>query len=287
MKRTLWFVLLIAVLALAACGTAEPVAEPVAEPADAEPVAEAGLPDLGGREIRIAIENAYLPFSYIEIGTTEAVGLDYDIWDEVCARLNCTPVYVETAWEGMIQAVADGQFDVGADGISITEDRAETVDFSAPIISVEQRLLVRLDEDRFTSMDEFVANEELVIGAQTGTSNYLTAVEFVPEERVMAFEQWAFAVQALVAGDVDAVLGDETAGQGYMGQNADEVALVGDVLVSQGIGYIYPLGSDLVEPVNMALQAMFEDGTIETLSQTYFGPDFDVTWDDIVFPEFE
>jgi len=287
MKRTLWFVLLIAVLALAACGTAEPVAEPVAEPADAEPVAQAGLPDLGGREIRIAIENAYLPFSYIEIGTTEAVGLDYDIWNEVCARLNCTPVFVETAWEGMIQAVADGQFDVGADGISITEDRAETVDFSAPIISVEQRLLVRLGEDRFTSMDEFVANEELVIGAQTGTSNYLTAVEFVPEERVMAFEQWAFAVQALVAGDVDAVLGDETAGQGYMGQNADEVTLVGDVLVSQGIGYIYPLGSDLVEPVNMALQAMFEDGTIETLSQTYFGPDFDVTWDDIVFPEFE
>lgn len=285
-KHTILFVLMIAVLALTACGTAEAPAEP----ADVEEAAAAetgALPDLEGREVRIAIENAYLPFSYIEIGTTEAVGLDYDIWNEVCARLNCTPVYVETAWEGMIQAVADGQFDVGADGISITEDRAEIVDFSLPIISVEQRLLVRLGEDRFTSMDEFVANEELVIGAQTGTSNYITAVDFVPEDRVMAFEQWAFAVQALVAGDVDAVLGDETAGQGYMGQNADEVELIGDVLVSQGIGYIYPLGSDLVAPVDLALQAMFEDGTLETLSQTYFGPDFDVTWDDIVFPEYE
>ena len=109
---------------------------------------EGGLPDLGGREITIAVENAYLPFNYIDPETGEPAGWDYDVWDEICRLLNCTPVYVEASWEGMIQAVADGQFDAAADGITITEDRAEIVDFSEGYINIEQRLLVRADEDR-------------------------------------------------------------------------------------------------------------------------------------------
>ena len=121
---------------------------------------EGGLPDLGGREITIAVENAYLPFNYIDPETSEPAGWDYVVWDEVCVLLNCTPVYVEASWEGMIQAVADGQFDAAADGITITEDRAEIVDFSEGYINIDQRLLVRLDEDRIESIEDIVADEE-------------------------------------------------------------------------------------------------------------------------------
>ncbi len=99
-------------------------------PADEGDSEEAALPDLDGREVTIAVENAYLPFNYIDPETSEPAGWDYDVWDEICSLLNCTPVYIEAGWEGMIQAVADGQFDAAADGITITEDRAEIVDFS-------------------------------------------------------------------------------------------------------------------------------------------------------------
>jgi polar amino acid transport system substrate-binding protein len=88
--------------------------------------------------------------------TNEAEGWDYDVFNEVCVRLHCKPVYVEAAWDGMIQAVADGQFDMAGDGITITEERAEIVDFSDGYISLEQRLLVRFGEDRFAIMEEFV-----------------------------------------------------------------------------------------------------------------------------------
>ena len=71
--------------------------------------------------VRVAVENAYLPFNYIDPETGEPAGWDYEVWDEICRRLGCTPDYVETSWEGMIQAVADGQFDAAADGITITE----------------------------------------------------------------------------------------------------------------------------------------------------------------------
>ena len=53
---------------------------------------DAALVDLGGREIVIAVENAYLPFNYIDPNTGEAAGWDYEAWDAICALLNCTPV---------------------------------------------------------------------------------------------------------------------------------------------------------------------------------------------------
>ena len=241
----------------------------------------AGSDDLGGQEVTIAIENAYLPFNYVDAETGEPGGWDYEAWDEICRRIGCTPVYVEAAWEGMIQAVSDGQFDAAADGITITEDRAQIVDFSIGYVNIEQRLLVRLDEDRISSMDDIVNDESLSLGTQTGTTNYETAAKFLPEDRIQAFEQFPFAVQALLSGDIDAVIIDETAGQGYLGENADQLKLVGPSLSSDQLGFIFPKGSDLVEPVNEAIRAMVEDGFMAEINEKYFGPGFTVTYDDI------
>ncbi len=232
------------------------------------------LPDLGGREVRIAVENQYPPFNYINPATGQGEGWDYEAWNEIGRLLNLKPVYEEASWEGMIQAVAQGQYDAAADGISITEERAQTVDFSNSYITVDQRLLVRQGEDRFASMDEFVANTELRIGTQTGTTNYETAKSVLPEERIQAFETFPFAVQALLTGDVDAVIMDETAGQGYVGTNAEQLELVGPPISSGGLGFIFPKGSDLVEPVNQALETMRQDGTLDELAQKYFSDEF-------------
>jgi polar amino acid transport system substrate-binding protein len=239
------------------------------------------LPDLGGRTITIAVENAYLPFNYIDPNTGEPAGWDYEAWDEICNRLNCVPEYVEASWDGMITAVSEGQFDAAADGITITEERAQIVDFSDGYINIEQRLLVRLDEDRFEEPDSLAADPALLIGSQVGTTNYQTAVELVGEERVQAFDTFGAAVQALIAGDVDAVMIDETAGQGYVGVNADQLKLAGASLSSDQLGFIYPKGSDLVEPVNMALESMKADGTLEELAQKYFSDAFTITYEDL------
>ena len=254
-------------------------------PAEEEAMEESGLADLEGREITIAVENAYLPFNYIDPETGEPAGWDYDVWNEICALINCTPVYVEAGWEGMIQAVADGQYDAAADGITITEDRAEIVDFSEGYINIEQRLLVRLDDDRIESIDDIVADSELLLGTQTGTTNYETALTYLDEGSIQAFEQFPFAVQALIAGDIDAVIIDEVAGQGYLGENADALKLVGPSMSSDQLGFIYPKGSDLVEPVNGAIRELAHNGFLETVNLQYFGPEFTITYDDLFPPE--
>jgi polar amino acid transport system substrate-binding protein len=88
-------------------------------------------------------------------------------------------------------------------------------------------------------------------------------------------------VQALIAGDVDAVIIDETAGMGYQGENADQLDLIGPSISSDELGFVYPKGSNLVDPVNKALQSMMDDGTLEKLNTKYFGPNFTLTYDDV------
>lgn len=243
--------------------------------------ADTAVVDLGCRQVTIAVENAYLPFNYISIATGEPGGWDYEAWREICTRLHCIPVFVETAWDGLIQSVADGQYDVGASGISITPDRKEIVDFSIGYIQIEQRLLVRTGEDRFASIEEFAQNEVLIMGTQVSTTNYETAVKFLPESRVKAFEQFPFAIQALIAGDVDAVIIDEIVGMGYQGQNADKLELIGPSISSDELGFAFSKGSPLVDVVNKALESMQADGSLAALNDKFFGPSFNITEEDI------
>lgn len=235
-----------------------------------EATAEAALPDLGGRTVTVSIENAYIPFNYIDEATGEAVGWDYDALAEICVRLNCVPEFVESSWDGMINAVANGEFDMAANGITITAERAEVVDFSVGYIDIIQRMLVRADETRFTTIEEFVANPDLKIGVQQGTTNYLTAQALVGDERLVVISDFGAIVQALLAGDIDAQIADDAAGQGYVGENADSLLMLEDDLSSDQLGFIFVKGSDLVEPFNVAIESMKADGTLETLNSKWF-----------------
>jgi phosphate/phosphite/phosphonate ABC transporter binding protein len=201
--------------------------------------------------------------------------------DAICSRLNCVLEWREFGWDTMIASVAEGQFDMATDGITITEERSQIADFSDGYIATEQRMLVRLGEDRFSNSDEFKADDGLIFGEQIGTTNYDTAVALVGDDRVVAFDDFGVTVQSLIAGDVDAVVIDETAGQGYMGENADKVTLIGESLSSDWLGFIFPKGSDLVAPINAALRSMKSDGSLNEINAKWFGEDFVLDYDNI------
>ena len=229
------------------------------------------LPDLMGATITVAVENAYIPFNYIDQETGEAVGWDYDTLGELCARLNCVPEYIETSWDGMILAVSNGEYDMAADGITIKEDRAEIVDFSDGYISLEQVVLGRIDEMRFDGSEALAADASLIVGVQPGTTNYWVALELVGEERVVTYETFPVAVQALIAGDVDAVVMDDVAGQGYVGVNTEQLQIVGGPLTAtEELGFIFPLGSELRDAINAGLDSMRADGTLEAINNKWF-----------------
>jgi len=235
----------------------------------------AGRPDLGGRTVKAVTENAYTPLNFADPKTGEGIGWEYDAFNEIARRLNLNVEWNVSSWDTMIEAVRQGQFDVGMDGITITEERKAQVDFSEPYMVSEQFMLVRADEDRFTDAKSFAADPELLVGAQAGTTNFYTAVYNVLDGdeknlRIKLFDTFGASVQALRAGDVDLVLMDKTSAAGYMGAAPDAFKIVGEPLGREEFGFIFTPDSDLVEPVNAAIRSMKEDGTIEKLNQKWF-----------------
>ncbi|WP_421856277.1 transporter substrate-binding domain-containing protein [Oricola sp.] len=235
----------------------------------------ADVPDLGGRTVVFVTENAYPPLQFIDPNTGDQIGWEYDAVTAIAERLNMTVEYQNISWDAMIQAVSDGQYDVGMTGITIKEERKEKVDFSDAYMRSEMFMLVRGDEDRFSDAASFAAFEDGLVGAQAGTTPFYVAVYDVLDgneanPRIKLFETFGASVQALTTGDVDLVLTDGTAGQGYVSASDGALKLVGDPLGTEDFGFIFPKGSDLVEPINAAIAALKADGTIDALNKKWF-----------------
>jgi polar amino acid transport system substrate-binding protein len=266
-RKELLFVFLLALtFALVGCGGQAAAPEEVA-PAGEE--AAGGLPDLGGQEVYIAVENAYPPFNSIDETTGEGIGWDYDMGREICDRLNCVPMFTEAAWDGLFVAMAAGEYDVAFDGITYTEERDETVDFSLIYTDTGQRLLVRAGEDRFTTAEEFAADPDLLVATQITTTNEAVAIELVGVDRVQSFEDFPAAVAAVLAGDADAVVIDTVSGQGFIDSNPGQLEMLGDMVQGDPLAFVFPPGSEMIEPFNAALESMMADGTLDAINATW------------------
>ena len=232
------------------------------------------LPDLAGREIVVASENTYPPLQFLDSAGTP-VGWEYDAVAEIAKRLNATVRYENLSWDATIAAISQGQYDMAMNGISITDERKEQVDYSDPYMRSEMFMLVRADETRFTDAASFAADPDLLVSAQPGTSPFYTAVYDVLDgneanPRIKLFETFGASLQALQAGDVDMTLTDSTAANAIVAASNGAVKITGAPLASSDFGFIFPKGSDLVAPINAALASMRADGTLDALNQKWF-----------------
>lgn len=234
----------------------------------------ADLPDLQGQEIVVATENTYPPLQFLDSDNNQ-IGWEYDAVDEIARRLNLTVSWDNMSWDAMIPAVTGEQVDMAMNGITIREDRLEVVDFSDPYMVSQMLMLVRGDEERFADAESFAADADLLMAAQPGTTPFYVGVYDVLDgdeanPRIKLFETFGATVAALQAGDVDLVLTDSTAGNGYAAASDGALKIVGEPLGTEEFGFIFPQGSDLVEPFNAALAEMAADGTLEALNQRWF-----------------
>jgi polar amino acid transport system substrate-binding protein len=234
----------------------------------------ADLPDLGGREVTVVTENAYPPLQFLDASGNQ-IGWEYDAMAEIAERLNIKVTYENISWDAMIPAVSEGQYDIGMTGITIRDDRKAMVDFSEPYMRSEMVMLVRGDEERFSDSAGFAADPELLMAAQPGTTPFYVGVYEVLDgdeanPRIKLFETFGAGVEALRAGDVDLVLTDGTAGNGYVAASNGGLKIVGTPLGTEDFGFIFPRESDPVGPVNAAIASMRDDGTLDALNKAWF-----------------
>jgi polar amino acid transport system substrate-binding protein len=237
------------------------------------------LPDLKGRVIQAVTENNYVPLNFKDPVSGEGIGWEYDATNEIAKRLNAKVEWNLIVWAQMLAAVNKGEFDMGMDGITIDEERAQQVDFSDTYLTAQQFMLVRADEARITDPGSFLGNTDLLIGAQMGTDGYWAGLymlepdrgdEDPPSPRLRLFDTFGASVQALKVGDVDMVVMDQAAVEGYMAADPGVFKTVGEAVSSSDFGFVFPKNSDLVGPVNAALAAMKADGTLDALNRKWF-----------------
>ena len=257
-------VALIVVFVLAGCQ--RPQAQQPAAPA--KPASQ--VPDLGGKTIRVATDATYPPFEMLDASKT-IVGYDIDLINEICQLANCKLDIKSAAWDGIFPALQKGDYDTVISGVTITAERAKTMDFTDAYMDVGQVVLVRADETRINGVSDLAGKS---VAVQRGTTNDESATKFQKEKKlktVKRFPTFDLAVKALLNKDVDAVIIDNTAASGYMGTNPDKLKVAGDKFTSEGLGIVVRKGDkDLQSAYDAALKVLKENGSLENLYQKWF-----------------
>ncbi len=275
MKRNTWLAIVVAVavgvvaLYMWSGAQRQSVAPPPAAPV-ASPAGSAAIPDLGGREIKIGSDTTYPPFETVD-AQKNIVGFDPDLMAEICRRANCKARFITAAWDGIFVALAQGQYDAVVSGVTITDERRKTVDFTESYLRYGQVVLVRADETAVTGLDTLRGR---TVAVQTGTTNDEKATSLQKEGKVgdvKRYETFALAVKALINKDIDAVIIDSPAADGYMGTNPGKLKKAGEPFTSEALGIAIKQGETALKTAfDAALVQMKTDGTIDRLYQKWF-----------------
>lgn len=218
--------------------------------------------------IRIATEGAYAPWNFLDDAGKPA-GLDVDIGNEACKRaaLECT--FQVNEWDSIIPNLVAGNYDLIIAGMSITDERKASIDFTQEYFPPEpSRYMVRAG----TALD-FAALSGKNIGVQGGTIQSAYATEnFGTGNTIKTFENADQALADLNAGNVDVILADGNYLTEVVAGSSGALELVGpEVAIGGGVGMGLRKADDELEgKLNAALTEMKKDGTLDALIIKWF-----------------
>lgn len=218
--------------------------------------------------LRVGSDVAYPPFEYVDEATGEYVGFDMDIIREIGRRLGMDVQVINVAWEGIIPGLLSGHYDVIISAMTITNERAQAVDFSDPYFATGQVILVRADDDRIKEPADLKGKR---VAVQIGTTGHLAA-ERIEGAVVEHYPLTPEAILALKLGRADAVVLDELVALEEVRANPGQVKVVGTPFTIEYYGIAIRKGNpDLLRAINLALAQMKADGTYDEIYDRWFG----------------
>ncbi|PRY64762.1 amino acid ABC transporter substrate-binding protein (PAAT family) [Vreelandella songnenensis] len=220
--------------------------------------------------VNVATDPSFVPFEMMDQETGEMVGFDMDIINEIAERAGFEVNLTTMEFSGIIPAVQTGSQEIAIAGITITDERAQIVDFTDPYYDSGLQIIVRADNEDVSSLEDL---QDLTIGTKIGSTSY----DFLQQELgdnadITPYPGTADMYMALLGRNVDAVLYDSP-NVAYFAQTRGEgrTKVVGPLYEGQQYGIVFHKGSEWVEPANEALAAMREDGTYDEIYEKWFG----------------
>ena len=244
--------------ALAACGKQESAAP-------------AGASAPAVRVYTVGTDAAYAPFeSQNEKG--EIVGFDIDVVRAVAAKAGIEVKFVNTPWEGIFNALKQGDRDLLVSSITITDERKQTMDFSDPYFDAHQLIAVKTD----SKIARFEDLKSLKVGVQTGTTgdDAISKLQGKNSTDIKRFESTPLALKELETGGIDAVVADNGVVVNYVKNNAgNKFKTVNDpAFAPEHYGIAVRKGNaELLAKLNAGLAAIKADGSYDRIYASYLG----------------
>ena len=220
------------------------------------------------KKLVVATSPDFPPFENLENG--KVVGIEVELLQLICDELGYEMVIEQIAFDSVVPGIAEGKYDCGMSGISVTPDRELEVLFTDPYCLAAQVIVVKTDSPITKKAD--LAGKK--VSVQTGT----TADAGCTDEGldVQAFAANADAKAALTTGKVDAwVVDNLTAMQ--MVEEGDGLVILDEKMTEEPYAFAFAFGSeDLVAEIDKILSELIADGTVEAIfaeyGETYFKP---------------
>ena len=232
-------------------------------PAPAEGQTQDGEEKEEGGVLVMATNAEFPPYEYRE--GQEIVGIDVDIASAVAQKMGMTLEVEDMNFDSIITSVQSGKADIGAAGMTVTEDRLLNVDFSDTYVKAYQAIIVKSDNESIAGPDD-LAN--LKIGVQLGTTGdiYAGDIEGATVER---YNKGYEAVQALEQGKIDAVIIDIEPAKVFEEQNQN-VKVIDEPFTEEEYAIAVKKGNtELLDNINSALAELKESGELQAIVDKY------------------
>ena len=217
----------------------------------------------GEKETLVVATNAeFPPYEYYE--GQDIVGIDVEIMKAIGEKLGMEVTIEDMAFDSIIPAIQSGKADIGAAGMTITEDRLANVDFTDTYCHASQAIIVNAANEEIKTAADL---EGKTIGVQLGTTGDMYAGDVT--ENVERYNKGFEAAMAVAQGKIDAVVIDDQVAKSLAEGNADLKVLEEPFTEEDYAIAVSKDNTELTEKINTALAELKEDGTIQSIIDKY------------------
>lgn len=215
----------------------------------------------------MATNASFPPYEYKD--GDKIVGIDAEIAELIAKELGLELEIKDVEFKAIVPGVESGKFDIGMAGMTVTEDRKKSVDFSQSYATGIQSIIVKNDSPITTVSDLGAEGATYKIGVQEQNTGDIYCRDDYGDDRVVSYANGAAAVEALKAGKVDCVIIDNEPAKSYVKVNEGLKILDTEYTVEDYAIAVSKKNTELLNKVNKALKKLIDDGTVKKIIDKY------------------
>lgn len=226
---------------------------------------DSGLKTVESGKLIMATSADFPPYEYYD--GDKVVGIDAEIAQAVADKLGLELVIEDTKFDSIIVGVQSGKYDIGVAGMTVTEERLQSVNFTTSYATGIQSVIVPEGSD-ITDVDTLL-DGDYIVGVQIGTTGDIYMTGDVGEDRIDRYQKGSDAIVALTSGKVDAVVIDNEPAKAFVAANPGLVILDTAYAEEEYAMCLSKDNEELLNAVNGALDELKKDGTLDAIVAKY------------------